>query len=132
MALIARDQGFPQGIGGGLVRKYVKPIKSFYAVMDRERANMRHEFALVQGLMPLLMKPRNRQKWTREDRRELALHMKRMAQLSPYIAVIVLPGGFAMLPVLAWWLDRRRGRPARRFRLHHGASRGSAGERRRR
>ena len=95
------------------MRNYVKPIKSFYAVMDRKRANMRREFALVQGLMPLLMKPRNRQKWTREDRRELALHMKRMAQLSPYIAVIVLPGGFAMLPVLAWWLDRRRGRGTR-------------------
>jgi hypothetical protein len=91
-----------------MVKKYVKPIKSFYAVMDRERLNMQREFASVQGLMPLLMKPRNRQKWSREDKQELAQHMRRMAQLSPYIAVIVLPGGFAMLPVLAWWLDRRR------------------------
>ena len=95
------------------MRKYVKPIKSFYAVMDRERVNMQREFASVQGLMPLLMKPRNRQKWSREDKLELAQHMRRMAQLSPYIAVIVLPGGLAMLPVLAWWLDRRRGRGAR-------------------
>ena len=95
------------------MRKYVKPIKSFYAVMDRERVNMQREFASVQGLMPLLMKPRNRQKWSREDKRELALHMKHMARLSPYIAVIVLPGGLAMLPVLAWWLDRRRSRGAR-------------------
>lgn len=96
-----------------MVKKYVKPIKSFYAVMDRERINMQREFASVQGLMPLLMKPRNRQKWSREDKQELARHMKRMAQLSPYIAVIVLPGGFAMLPVLAWWLDRRRVRGGR-------------------
>jgi hypothetical protein len=95
------------------VRNYVKPIKIFYAVMDRERLNMQREFASVQGLMPLLMKPRNRQKWSREDKRELAQHMRRMAQLSPYIAVIVLPGGLVMLPVLAWWLDRRRGRSAR-------------------
>jgi len=92
------------------VKKYTKPIKTFYSLMDRERQHMQREFASVQGLMPLLMKPRNKQKWTQEDRDELARHMKRMAQLSPYIAVIVLPGGFAMLPVLAWWLDRRRGR----------------------
>ena len=98
------------------MKKYIRPIKTlqgFYAVMDRERVNMQREFASVQGLMPLLMKPRNRQKWSREDKRELAQHMKRMAQLSPYIAVIVLPGGLAMLPVLAWWLDRRRGRGGR-------------------
>ena len=95
------------------MKRYVKPIKSFYAVMDRERINMQHEFASVQGLMPLLMKPRNKQKWSHEDRQELARHMKRMAKLSPYFAIIVLPGGLAMLPVLAWWLDRRRGRGPR-------------------
>ena len=95
------------------MKKYVKPIKNFYALMDRERLHMQREFAQVQGLMPLLMKPRNKQKWSPEDRQELSRHMKRMAQLSPYIAVIVLPGGFAILPMLAWWLDRRRGgRPA--------------------
>lgn len=98
------------------MKNYVRPFKSFYAVMDRERLNMQREFASVQGLMPLLMKPRNRQQWSREDKRELAQHMRRMAQLSPYIAVIVLPGGFAMLPVLAWWLDRRRVRGGRQFR----------------
>lgn len=95
------------------MKKFVKPIKNFYAVMDRERINMQREFASVQGLMPLLMKRRNKQKWSREDKRELGQHMRRMAELSPYIAVIVLPGGFAMLPVLAWWLDRRRLRGAR-------------------
>jgi len=35
--------------------------------------------------------------------------MRRLQRMSPYIAVMVLPGGFAMLPALAWWLDRRRG-----------------------
>ena len=95
------------------MKKYVKPIKNFDAIIDRERINMQREFASVQGLMPLLMKRRNKQKWSPEDRRELAQHMHRMAELSPYIAVIVLPGGLAMLPVLAWWLDRRRIRGAR-------------------
>lgn len=92
------------------MKKYLRPVKNFYELMDRERKHMQKEFASVQGLMPLLMKPRNKMHWTREDKAELKRHMKRMAELSPYIAVIVLPGGLAMLPALAWWLDRRRGR----------------------
>jgi hypothetical protein len=62
----------------------------------------------VRELMPLLMKRRNRQPWSDDDRQELRLHLRRLRDVSPYIAVVVLPGGFAMLPVLAWWLDRRR------------------------
>ena len=82
----------------------------FYALMERERKFMLQEMSQVKGLMPLLMKPRNRQKWSAADKRELMMHLKKLSQVSPYIAVIVLPGGFAVLPVLAWWLDRRRGR----------------------
>jgi hypothetical protein len=62
----------------------------------------------VRELMPLLMKRRNRQPWSDDDRQELRLHLRRLRDVSPYIAMVVLPGGFAMLPVLAWWLDRRR------------------------
>ncbi len=69
---------------------------------------MLEEFVQVKGLMPLLMKPRNKLRWSKEDKRELTEHLKRLSNLSPYIAVVVLPGGFAMLPILAWWLDRRR------------------------
>jgi hypothetical protein len=36
--------------------------------------------------------------------------MKRLSRLSPYLVVVVMPGGFFMLPALAWWLDRRRSR----------------------
>ena len=84
----------------------------FYAIVERERKFMLAEISQVRGLMPLLMKPRNKQKWSAADKRELRLLLKRISQVSPYIAVIVLPGGFAVLPVLAWWLDRRRGRRA--------------------
>jgi hypothetical protein len=28
--------------------------------------------------------------------------------VSPYLAVMVMPGSFIVLPALAWWLDRRR------------------------
>lgn len=85
-------------------------LRQFYDMMERERRFMLAEVVKVSGLMPLLMKERNRQKWSAQDKRELMLHLRRLRQVSPYIAVLVLPGGFAALPVLAWWLDRRRGR----------------------
>lgn len=85
-------------------------LRQFYEMMERERRFMLAEVVKVSGLMPLLMKQRNNQKWSGQDKRELMLHLRRLRQVSPYIAVLVLPGGFAALPVLAWWLDRRRGR----------------------
>jgi hypothetical protein len=85
-------------------------VRWFFETMDRERKHMLAEFVQIKDLMPLLMKPRNKMRWSAADKRELMLHLKRLSHLSPYIAVVVLPGGFAMLPVLAWWLDRRRGR----------------------
>ena len=77
--------------------------------MDREKRHLLSEFVQVRGLMPLLMKPRNKQQWTPQDRRELILHLKRLSRISAYVAVLVMPGGFALMPVIAWWLDRRRG-----------------------
>lgn len=85
---------------------------NFYTMVERERKFMLGEMSQVKGLMPLLMKPRNKQKWSAADKHELMMHLKKLSQVSPYIAVIVLPGGLAVLPVLAWWLDRRRGRRA--------------------
>lgn len=83
-------------------------LKSWRDTTRRERDHLIRELAQVAGLMPLLMKRRNSQKWTVEDRAQLAGQLKRLSHLSPYIAVIVLPGGLLMLPALAWWLDRRR------------------------
>ena len=84
-------------------------LQQFYRMVERERRYMVGEIVQVKGLMPLLMKPRNKQKWSAADKRELSALLGRVSRVSPYIAVIVLPGGFALLPVLAWWLDRRRG-----------------------
>ncbi len=84
-------------------------LRKLYMVAERERKYLVTELSQVRGLMPLLMKPRNKQNWSAEDRLELGIHMRRLQRMSPYIAVMVLPGGFAMLPALAWWLDRRRG-----------------------
>lgn len=90
-------------------------------VTVRERDHLIVELSRVRGLMPLLMKRRNGGTWTPEDRELLRSHMRRLGVLTPYLALSVLPGGFIALPVLAWWLDRRR---ARRV-----ASRGAAAPR---
>lgn len=66
------------------------------------------EMAKVEGLIPLLMKQRNGTRWTSEDRKTLKQQLRSLARLSPYILAIVLPGGLLALPLIAWWLDRRR------------------------
>jgi hypothetical protein len=75
---------------------------------ERERKRLLAEAVQIKGLMPLLMKRRNGQRWTREDRAELRVHFRRLSELSPYLVVVVLPGAPLTLPLLAWWLDRRR------------------------
>jgi len=81
-----------------------------FEVAARERRHLLSEMAQVKGLMPLLMKRRNRLRWTPADRAELRGHLKRLSVISPYLMCFVMPGGFALLPALAWWLDRRRQR----------------------
>lgn len=85
-------------------------FRSISAHSAREREFLLKEILQVRGLMPLLMKRRNKQPWSPEDKSELKVHLKRLSQLSPYLVVIVMPGGFFMLPALSWWLDRRRNR----------------------
>ena len=62
----------------------------------------------VRGLMPLLIRPRNRRRWSLEERAEFRGHLRRLACISPFLLVLALPGSFLMLPALVWWLDRRR------------------------
>lgn len=80
----------------------------------REKRHLLNEILQVRGLMPLLMKQRNRGRWTLEDKAELLVHLRRLSNLSPYLVVLALPGSFVLLPALAWWLDRRRNRTTRR------------------
>ena len=83
-------------------------VRTVLEIMDRERKYVLGEVVQVSGLMPLLMKPRNRQKWTAEDKQKIAQHLRRLSVVSPYLAVMAIPGSFVVLPALAWWLDRRR------------------------
>ena len=86
------------------------PIHRAFELAERERKFVLSELVQVKGLMPVLMKRRNKQRWSPEDLAEIRAHLQRISKLSPYLVVIVMPGGFAMLPILAWWLDRRRNR----------------------
>ena len=51
-------------------------------MMDRERKYVLGEVVQITGLMPLLMKPRNKQKWTREDGRQVVT-LRRLSMVSP-------------------------------------------------
>ena len=85
-------------------------MRHMRAVSGRERDYLLTEMSRVRGLMPLLMKPRNRQRWSAADKAELRAHLLRLRYLSPYLALSIVPGSFLALPLLAWWLDRRRTR----------------------
>ncbi len=78
------------------------------AAQNRERRQLLGEMAKVRGLIPLLMKSRNGARWSASERADLHTQLRALAHLSPYLVLMVLPGSFVALPVLAWWLDRRR------------------------
>ena len=90
--------------------KALEPVRRAFELAERERKFLLSEMTQVSGLMPILMRRRNKQKWTSEELEQIRAHLKRISQLSPYLVIIIMPGGFAVLPVLAWWLDRRRNR----------------------
>lgn len=74
----------------------------------REIRRILAEVLVMRGMMPLLMKARNGGHWTPEEKEEIVSHLRRMAHLSPYLLVLMLPGSVFLLPAYAWWLDRRR------------------------
>ena len=80
------------------------------ALTGRERDHLITEMAQMRGLMPLLMKPRNGEKWSPADKADLRLHCRRLRSISPYLVLSIVPGSLVALPILAWWLDRRRNR----------------------
>jgi hypothetical protein len=90
--------------------KFPNPLRRFLQTVEREKKFLGEELSRTQKIMPLLMKTRNGQHWTPEDKRELVEHLRRLSGMGPYVAVLLLPGGLALLPLLAWWLDRRRTR----------------------
>ncbi|MDO8704947.1 MAG: hypothetical protein Q7J84_08380 [Sulfuricaulis sp.] len=98
----------PTGILPGLRRLF----KAARMLQQREKIRIREEIAQVPGLMALLMKPRNGQKWSKTDRAELSAQLRRLTRLGLYLATAVVPGTSLTLPLLAWWLDQRHGKRA--------------------
>lgn len=85
-------------------------VRQLLEAQERERRLLTAELLKVKGLMPLLMKRRNGGSWSMAERHELIEQLHAVAYLSPYLVVLALPGSFVVLPLLAWWLDRRRRR----------------------
>jgi hypothetical protein len=83
-------------------------VHTLWAIQSRERVRLWDEMNEMRGLLPLLMKQRNGYRWTELDRKRIKVHLRKLVELSPYLVLFVAPGGFIVLPVLAWWLDRRR------------------------
>jgi len=74
----------------------------------REIRRVIGELLAMRGVMPLLMKTRNGGQWTEAERQDLLEHLRRFSHLSPYLLLLLLPGSALLLPLYAWWLDRRR------------------------
>jgi uncharacterized membrane protein len=75
----------------------------------RWRAVSLSALAKVEGLVHVLMKPRNRQPWSREDREFLRSELRALARWTPALVLFMVPGSFVLLSAYAWILDRRRG-----------------------
>jgi hypothetical protein len=75
--------------------------------LQREKHRLRAALQRVPGLLPLLMKPRNGAPWSREDRAALREQLRGLSHLGLYAVFIAIPGTSLVLPLLAWWLDRR-------------------------
>lgn len=73
--------------------------------LQRERDRIRAE---IHGLIRLFMKQRNGARWTAVERRRLVHELFRVCALGPYLVALMAPGSFVLIPMVAWWLDRRR------------------------
>jgi len=67
------------------------------------------EVSEVKGLMHLLMKHRRLgEHWTREEKREIISHLKKISRTVPALFIFFLPFGSLLLPVLVEAIDSHR------------------------
>ena len=93
-------------------KKIISPFQrgwvSVRSMHESQRLYIRDELSQVRGIIPILMKRRNGGEWTMEERAKLLRDLRALSNLSPYLIPLLMPGGVLMLPLLAWWIDRRR------------------------
>lgn len=94
--------------GGGKEAALAGWWRQIVLLQRREARRILAELMATRGVMPLLMKARNGEPWSAGEKALLLAHLRRMADLSPYLIALLLPGSVLLLPVYAWWLDRRR------------------------
>lgn len=94
--------------GAGFVPRVRYLFMAAKMLHAREKLRIRAEIAQIPGLLALLMKPRNGQKWTRAERKELRTQLRGLSRLSIYLAMAALPFTTLTLPLVAWWLDQRQ------------------------
>ena len=94
----------------GSSREAVLPAwwRQMVSSQRREASRILAELMATRGVMPLLMKARNGEPWSCAEKAQLIAHLRRVAHLSPYLIALLLPGSVLLLPIYAWWLDRRR------------------------
>ena len=81
----------------------------FKKLIAKNKTFLLSEVLAVKGLMYLLMKNRNTgQKWTKEEIKEIKIHLRNLSKMVPIIIIFLLPGGTVLLPILAEVLDRRK------------------------
>jgi hypothetical protein len=88
-----------------MIKRYLRRL----IVVNKQALLM--EVLSIKGLMQLLMKIRNTdERWTKEEKKEIKMHLKNMAKIIPTVGIFFLPGGALLLPLLAEALDRRKTR----------------------
>lgn len=60
--------------------------------------------------MPPFVEPGRINNLSPIQRQRLHARLRRLAHLSPYLAILLLPGSVLLLPAYAWWMHRRRQR----------------------
>jgi|RhiMetdeSRZDD1v2_1073273.scaffolds.fasta_scaffold772067_3 hypothetical protein len=80
------------------------------AAIEAWRRGAFERVSSVQDFVRVLMKPRNGEAWTEEDRRFLTAGFRSLGRMTPIFLLFLLPGGFALAGAYAWLIDRRRQR----------------------
>ncbi len=92
-------------------RRYVVQLQRGWSnvrsINENQTRVIRSELNQVRGLIPLLMKHRNGGQWSEDERATLLRDLRALRHLSPYLIPILMPGGVFMLPLVAYWVDRR-------------------------
>lgn len=110
---MSNDEGLNTGIGKRNV------VSRMMASQKRQAREFVTDLVRMRGLMPLLMKNRNGDKWSDDEKSELVNQLRVLSRVSPYLLLLLLPGSSLLLPVYAWWLDRRRKPRAKRLSPDH-------------